>query len=184
MNQKLEFNTFLTSIDKTGYVRTWIVAICLCVFCFVVPLQCYIIGNDYGLGVQGAVFRYQMAVEGNSLIPLTHEIEYITSGIYTGRAALSVILWALGTITLVLTTILSLIGWNKISVQHFRYIIIGIEGSCILYLASCVARYGLLFFGPAGICLPIGVIMLAIMGTFLYFYQGLFIDLDPISDPR
>jgi hypothetical protein len=143
---------------------------------FFLPLQCFIIGDDLGLGIQGAVFRYQMTTQGNSLIPIPFEIGYITSGIYTGKTAVSVILWALGTLILVCTTIFSLIQWNQLNRRGLKFIIIGIAGSCILYLASCITWYGLLFSGPSGTTLPVGIIIMAMFVAFLYYYQDLFID--------
>ena len=162
--------------SKRSSVRSWIIATGLLIFCFFLPLQCYIIGNNWGGGVQGAMFRYQMTSEGNSLITLPHEIEYITFGIYTGRTALSVILWTLGTLVLVCTAILSLVSWNNIPPRSLRLIVIGIAGSCILYLASCICQYGLFFSGPAGISLPLGAIIMAMFAAFLNFYPDVFIE--------
>jgi len=129
-----------------------------------------------GLGIQGAMYRYQMTVQGNSLIPVTYEIGYVTSGIYHGKTAISVILWALGTFVLMCTTILSLTSWNGLSRRDLGFVIIGIAGSCILYLASCVIQYGLLLSGPAGISVPLGILLLIIFAVFLHFFHDIFID--------
>jgi len=161
---------------KPDTVRPWIIAAGLCIFLFFLPLQCFIIGDNLGLGIQGAVFRYQMTTYGNSLIPIPFEIGYITSGIYTGKTALSIILWTLGTLVLACITIFSLIRWNNLSHRGIKFIINGIAGSCIFYLASCVVRYGLFFSGPAGISLPMGIIILALFAAFLHFYQEIFIE--------
>jgi len=163
-------------IMKPGTVKTWIIAFILMVFFFIVPLQCFIIGDNLGMGVQGAVFRYQMTDQGNSLIPIPSEIWYITSGIYQGKTAVSVILWALGTLILACTTILSLVYWNNISCRVLGFIMIGITGSCMLFIASCIVRYGPLFSAPSGTSLPLGIIILAMFAGFLYFYQDLFIE--------
>jgi len=161
---------------KPDTVRTWIIAAGLCIFLFFLPLQCFIIGDNMGLGIQGAVFRYQMTTYGNSVIPIPFEIGYITSGIYTGKTAISVILWALGTLVLTCTTIFSLIQWNHLNRRGFIFIIIGIAGSCMLYMASCVVRYGPLFSSPSGTSLPLGIIILAMFTAFLYFYQDQFFE--------
>lgn len=144
------------------------------VFCFVLPLQCFIIGDYAGLGVQGAVFRYQITGQGTSLMPVIYEIEYVTSGVYQGKNAVSVILWIMGTLVLVCTTILSLIYWNNIPRRALGFIFFGIAGSCILYLGSCVVRYGLLFSGPSGTSLPLGILMMAVFAAFLHLYQSMF----------
>lgn len=167
-------NRFLTNLFKIRYVRTWIIASCLCIFCFFLPLQCFIIGDNLGLGVQGAVFRYQMTVQGNSLIPITRELGYVSSGIYSGKSALSVVLWTLGTIVLAATTILSLVHWNRLPHYILKLILLGLVSAGILYLGSCVAQYGLFLSDPAGISLPIGVVILCLFTIFLYSYQNLF----------
>ena len=157
-------------------MRTWIIAVCLCIFWFILPLQCFIIGNDMGLGIQGAVFRYQITVQGNALIPITHELGYVTSGIYSGKTALMVILWTLGSLVLAAITMLSLIYWNRLPRSQLRIILVGLVSASILYLGSCVAQYGLFLYGPAGIALPIGVLILILFSIFLFRYQNLFFD--------
>jgi len=155
-------------------VKPWIISFCLCIFYFILPLQCFIIGNDIAVGIQGAVFRYQMASQGNSLIPITTEVTYVTSGLYEGKTAISVIFWVLGTSILTVLTILSLMYWNGLSPQRIRFISIGLAGAGICYLGSLGVLYGVFLFGPAGRSLPIGVVFLIIFSGFLYYYRNLF----------
>jgi hypothetical protein len=129
-----------------------------------------------GLGIQGAVFRYQMTVRGNSLIPITSELSYVTSGIYSGKTALMVILWTLGSLVLAAITMLSLVYWNRLPHSRFKLLKAGLVSASILYLGSCVAQYGLFLSGPAGISLPLGVVILCLFTIFLYRYQNLFFD--------
>lgn len=157
-------------------MRSWIIALGLFLFCFIIPLQFFIIGNDAGFGLQGAVYRYQITNYGTSLIPVTREMIYVTNGTYTGKTALSIILWVTGTLMIVLTTIISLIHGNKLASRMFSFIILGLVVAVVLYLGSCVAQYGLFFSGPAGISLPIGILLLGLFVINLYFYQDLFID--------
>jgi len=165
---------FITRDMQNSDVRTWIISLCLCIFCFVVPLQGYVIGNDLGMGIQGAMFRYQVTGSGNSIITLTQDLSYVTSGIYSGKTANSVIFWISGTGVLVFTTIFTLIYGNRLPQRYLKFIIIGLLGAGILYLGSCVAQYGVLFSGPAGISLPAGVFFLFLLALLLQFYQGLF----------
>jgi len=155
-------------------VRTWIIACGLCIFFFFFPLQCFIIGDNLGLGVQGAVFRYQMTLQGNSFIPITSELRYVTSGIYSGNSALSVVLWTLGTVVLTATTILSLLHWNRLPHSRLKIILAGLISASIFYLGSCIAMYGLFLSGSAGISLPVGIVILIMFTVFLYSYQNLF----------
>jgi hypothetical protein len=128
-------------------------------------------GNDYGVGIQGAMVRYLVTPWGNSLFPLPVELQFVASGIYSGRSALMVIFWAAGTAVLSVTALFSLGYGNRLPRRYLRYILAGITGSGILYLASCIAQYGPLFHGPAGVSLPAGVIILFLFGVFLYVYQ-------------
>lgn len=132
----------------------------LLVIFFIFPLQVYVIGNDTGIGIQGAVYRYQMTVYGNTLIPVTQDIMYIVNGIYTGKTALSVILWALGTLILTITTWYGLVHADSSERDFNRKVSIGLAGSCIFFLAACIAQYGLLFQGPAGTSIPFGIVII------------------------
>lgn len=127
------------------------------------------------MGIQGAVFRYQMTAYGTSLIPITYELQYVLMNLYNGNAAVSVVLWALGTLVLTSTTILAFIFWNCISYRQLRFIVMGIASTCVLYLVSCIIHYGLFFSGPAGISLPLGIIILSLFAGFLFFYQNIWV---------
>jgi hypothetical protein len=128
-------------------------------------------GNGYGIGIQGAVFRYQVTPWGNALFSLTDEIQFVTHGVYHGKSAFMVIFWAAGTVVLIAMTFCSLVYWNDLPRQFLRYIIAGITGAGVLYLASCIAQYGPLFQGAAGMSLPLGVLILFLFAVFLYVYQ-------------
>jgi hypothetical protein len=130
------------------------------------------------------MFRYQMTGQGNSLIPITRELGYVTSGIYSGKSALSVILWAAGTVVLAATTLLSLIYWNRLPQSRFKIILAGLIAAGILYLGSCVARYGPFLSGPAGFSLPVGVVILFLFALFLYVYQNLYFCFEHDDSPE
>jgi hypothetical protein len=145
----------------------------------VLPLQVFIIGNDSGIGIQGAVYRYQMTGSGNSLIPITNEITYVTSGLYSGRSAFSVIFWVMGTIILSAITAYSLIYWDGITLNQIRIMTICLAVAGIGYIGSCIAQYGLFLNGPAGISLPFGVVMIFSFAFFLQYYcTGIFVTED------
>ena len=155
-------------------MKPWIIAFCICIFYFMLPLQLFIIGNDMGIGIQGAVYRYQISPQGISLIPLTSEVFYVTSGLYQGRTAMSVTFWVLGTAIFTVLTIASLVYWNQLSLRQIRIIMPGLAGAGFCYLVSCGFQYGVLLSGSAGKSLPIGIIFLIIFSIFVYYYQYLF----------
>jgi hypothetical protein len=138
-------------------VRRLLIVIILCGIFFLYPLQVYVIGDGVGIGIEGAVYRYQISSYGTSLIPITSDIMFIIKGIYSGKTALSIILWALGTILLTITTWFGLVYVDSSKPDFNRQVSLGLAGSCICYLFSCIDQYGILFHGPAGISCPAGI---------------------------
>jgi len=167
-------HSFYPMTGMPDTVRTWIIPLTLMIFFFFLPLQCFIIGDDQGLGIQGAVYRYQITGNGISLIPVTYEIDYVTSGFYHGKTAMSVILWVAGTFVLVCSVLLSLILVNRIDPFTIQFIFVGVTSSCILYLGSLVFQYGVFFSGPAGTSLPVGILIMLLSAIFLYAYGDTF----------
>ncbi len=152
-------------------MRSWIVPVIFCFFLFIVPLQCFIIGHDMGAGIQGAVYRYQITSAGESVIPVTAEFSYVTSGGITGKTAMSIIVWTLGTVILSLVAITSLILWDRIQEKQLILLIKCASVAGVLYGIALIIQYGILLSGPAGISLPIGIILLFIFLICVYFYR-------------
>lgn len=143
-------------------MNRFLIALLLCGIFLIFPFQVYIIGNETGIGIEGALYRYQVTGYGNSLIPVTSDIMYVANGIYSGKTALSIILWALGTVLLTFTTIFGLIFAFTERSDYLQQIFLGILGSCCCYIASCIAQYGFFFHGPAGVSIPIGIFLLVV----------------------
>ena len=151
-------------------MRRVVVPLLLLVIFFMFPLQVFIIGNETGIGIQGAVYRYQVTGYGNSLIPVTSEVMYIVKGNYSGKTALSVILWALGSVLLAFTTWFGLVHADGSRPDYHRQIGLGLAGSCVCYLFSCIAQYGIFFHGSPGGSFPVGIgIILIWLGIFRFF---------------
>jgi hypothetical protein len=147
----------------------YLVPVFLLFLCFIMPVQIYIIGDGMGAGVQGAFYRYQISSYGTSFITVNQEVQYVTSGTYGGRTALSVLVWVMGDILLVIATILALTTLDR-DPDKRRYTMICLLpiGSGVLFLFSAQFQYGFLLYGPAGIAIPFGVILMICAG--LYFY--------------
>jgi hypothetical protein len=162
-------------MEEHGYMRRFVVPLIFLLLLFLFPFQAFIIGNEIGVGMQGAVFRYQVSGYGISLIPIPQEVMYIYYGIYSGKTALSVIIWALGTILLTMTTWYSLVYADGSNPDYNRQISLGLTGSCICYLISCIARYGIFFHASSGTSLPFGIgIILIWLGFFWFFPKDFF----------
>ena len=123
-------------------MRRFVVPLLLLVIFFLFPFQVFIIGEETGIGIQGAVYRYQITGYGNSLIPVTQDIMYVINGIYSGKTAFSILLWALGTILLTVTTWFGLVFADGSRPDFNCQVSFGLVGSCVCYLFSCIAQYG------------------------------------------
>jgi hypothetical protein len=152
-------------------VRRYIFIFLLCVIFFILPLQIFIISHDTGIGIQGAVYRYQITEYGISFIPLLREINFVLNGTLTGKTALSVILWVSGTTLLTCLLIYSIISVDDTMVDYYKQISFGLVVSCCIYLGSCIIQYGFFFNGPAGISLPFGIIVILFWIIILYKYS-------------
>jgi hypothetical protein len=130
------------------------------------------------VGIQTAVFRYQITGQGNSLIPITTDLNYIFHGTYSGRTALSVLFWTLGTVLLVLSSLITLVYLDRFTKQHLKIIKLFLMGAIIAIIASCCTQYGLLLSGPAGLSLPFGGIILLMFVLCVHVYGSWVFDLN------
>ncbi len=146
----------------------YLVPVFLLFLCFIMPVQIYIIGDGIGAGVQGAFFRYQESSYGTNLITINQEVQYVTSGIYEGRTALSVFAWVMGDVMLVIATILALTLDQESDKRRFEMICVSLILSGICFLISAQLQYGLLLHGAAGAAFPFGIILLIWAGWYFY----------------
>jgi hypothetical protein len=146
----------------------------LLVICFVIPLHVYSIGGDQGIGIQGSFYRYQVTGYGPMMITITQDISYVTSGVYSGRTALSIVFWVTGSISLVIITLIHLIRpdcFNNYYPQLSGFLLIG---AGILFVVSCIAQFGPFLNGSAGISMPFGGFALMVLGIGMTIYPSLF----------
>jgi len=144
----------------------------LCLVFFVLPLQVFIMGDFMGIGVQGAVYRYQTSGYGTYFIPITRELTFILNGTLSGRTALSVILWISGTVLLVCTTIFAFLHVHDTTENYYRQVAYGLIAACGIFLGSCIAQYGFFLKGMSGFSLPVGIIAIPCWIAVLYYYQN------------
>jgi hypothetical protein len=161
-------------------MRRYLLLIALCVIFFFLPLQVYTIGDNVGIGIQGATYRYQITVYGDSFILLPREIIYILSGILTGKSALSVAFWISGTVILTATLLYAFISVRDQDKPFYRQIAIGLVSACLGYLASSVAQYGFFFRSMAGTAFPIGIGVILFWTVVFYKYSDAILG-DPTS---
>jgi hypothetical protein len=101
---------------------------------------------------------------------------YIVNGNYSGKTALSVILWALGSVLLTLTTWFGLVYADGSIPDYHRQVGLGLAGSCVCYLLSCIAQYGIFFHGSAGSSLPVGIGIIVVWLGIFRFFPGIFLN--------
>jgi hypothetical protein len=133
-------------------------------FSFIVPLHLFIIGDGNGYGIQGFFYRYQVSSYGISFFPITHEIGYVTSGIIDGKSAISIILWSFGSLSFFLAFFVFLFKVCVTDAEYNSQVSQFIFLSSLFLIISSIMQYGLLFNGPAGISMLIGVPLLIAFG--------------------
>ena len=134
---------------------------------FALPINIYIIGDFLGAGVQFALVRFQISYQGNSILYVTNDLNYVLLGIYQNLSALSVIFWIIGVLLLVFAIVLLHISKINISIIRKRVGLL-ILTTTILFLASLISQYGPIFHGPAGTAIPIGLPVLFVIGGWMY----------------
>jgi len=147
---------------------------------FFIPMNIYVIGDWIGTGIQWVFFRYvqaQITQESivrtiTSIIPLSREVGLIISGQLVGRSALASILWATGTILVTIAFIVLLSGaFKKDSLFICKASLIN-AGSILFFILSIITQYGVLFHGPAGIAIPIGIPVFAVITFWEYRFAS------------
>jgi hypothetical protein len=57
-----------------------------------------------------------------------------------------------------------------------RQVGLGLSGSCVCYLFSCIAQYGFFFHGPAGTSIPFGIGVMLVWTGFICFFPHEFLN--------
>jgi hypothetical protein len=108
---------------------------------------------------------------------MIQDISYVTSGIYSGRTALSILVWITGSIFLGTGTLINLIRPDCFNhyypqLSGFLLIVAGVS-----YVVSSIAQFGPFLNGSAGISMPFGGFALMLLGigmmidpSFKYYY--------------
>ncbi|MDD1701651.1 MAG: hypothetical protein LUQ31_01555 [Methanoregula sp.] len=135
---------------------------------FLVPVNILIIGDWLATGVQWGLFRYIQSYIGNSLIFFTNYITYIANGRLTGRSALAAGFDIAASACLILALCILLFVYLKRSAEYVQAAaIVAIAAGCLFLLADMI-QYGVLFSGPAGFAIPIGVPVILVCGWWMY----------------
>jgi hypothetical protein len=135
---------------------------------FLIPINIFVIGDWLATGIQWALFRYQQSYLGNSFIIFTKDMYYIRQGFIFGRSAFAAGMNTAASSLLLLAFIVFLfIGFIESASLVKIGAIITITGGCF-FLLSDLIQYGILFHGPAGFTIPLGVPAVLVTGWFIY----------------
>jgi hypothetical protein len=149
------------------------VVISLLALTLILPVNIYIIGDAIGAALQFPLLRYQQTYLGNGVITVLCDLDYVASGIITGRSALSILLWVCGTLLLV-AGIVYFAARRQEGYESFRkplsFLVGGAGGA---YLASCFAQYGFTLHGPAGLAIPVGVPLIVAIAVYILKAEGM-----------
>jgi len=133
-------------------------------FIFLIPLNFQIIGANLGIGIQWALFHYQDTTYGTTCSPFTKSLVYALNGTLTGKSAFS-------ELCLFFTAILFILSFVHLLVTRQADLrlpgILTLSGG-ILVLLSDVLQTGILFSGPAGIYIPVGIPFILVLGYIMY----------------
>lgn|GEM_PF-1618884 len=129
-------------------------------FFFIIPIQFYFLGDGYGFGIQGFIYRYQITIQGSSLIPISYEVGYIIDGRITGKSIYSIMVWAIGSFLYAIGLLCYLLTFDIKTSKWYKTSMILMLFSLALIVFSIIIQYGPFFVGAAGISIPIGIPLL------------------------
>jgi hypothetical protein len=133
-------------------------------FLFFIPVNIYLIGNDFGAGIQWFFLRYQQTTMGNGLVFLSKELGYIANGTLTGKSIFSIFLWSAGVCLVIVSTMLVIYSLQHNSPIHIKKAAFLNIGAAVAFLISVFIQYGPLLHGPAGVVFPLGIPVILVIG--------------------
>jgi hypothetical protein len=131
----------------------------------------YDIGDWAGAGIQWALFQYLDTFMGTSLISVSNSIGYIIDGDITGISAISLIVWFFAAVVLISSFIINIASLANGSHTNFRITSVLIIIGGLLFAISDIIQYGILFHGPPGVCIPVGIPVMIVIGWWTYRYE-------------
>jgi hypothetical protein len=140
-----------------------VIALILLLICFFLPLNFFIMGEGVGYGIQGVMYQYKISGYGSNLFTITQDLSYSLYGTYTGRTMVASVMWGIGSLFIVLGTVIWLLnhsGNNRYNGVSGIFIICG----GISYIVSLLFQYGIFLHGDAGGSIPFGVPLVIIIG--------------------
>lgn len=143
----------------------------LCFLLFFIPLYIFIIGNDFGSGIQWQYFVYKSTVFGDTITIFTTDLSYVVPGILTGKSALPIIIRTFSGGILFLAFFILVSNYDQYK-NWFITAGIMVVFAGILNLIAIFIQYGLTLNGHAGVALPLGIPLMFIIGFWIIKYDS------------
>jgi hypothetical protein len=182
MNKEGFYIRLFKLLIYTKFMQKWHYHLFLSTILFFIPYSIFIIGDWIGAGVQFSLLKIQFSDQGNSIINVLQELDYLKSGIITGRSILTILLWAFGVFLIVISiAVLFVQNYRQTAIKTvYSSILLFFAG--IFFLASIITQYGPYLHGPAGTAIPIGLPVLFVISGWMYMEgeKGPGIDIDEV----
>jgi len=137
---------------------------------FLLPVYFFSIGDVYGNGFQTPIFRYQEIFLGSFLVLISNDLYNIIIGFFQGTMVFSLIAWFLGTSFLVVNAIYVFVSTKPLGrITRWSGLLLIISGIC--YLVSVMLHYGVLFHNFSGTALPLGLLLMFLLGIWEFNVQ-------------
>ena len=149
-------------------MQKWYYYLIFSIILFFIPYSIFIIGDWLGVGVQFSVLKIQFSDQGNSTIDILQELRYLTSGVITGKSVLTILMWAIGSFCIIISIIVLVILNSRQTIPKIKYGGMLLILAATFFLASIISQYGILFNGPAGVAIPVGLPVLFVIGGWMY----------------
>jgi hypothetical protein len=133
------------------------IPLALQILLFLIPLNIYVIGDWMGSGIQTLFFRYNQTNIGNSLIFFNREIGFVIHGIIHGKSAFATIIWFVGVALICFAMLVVIYAYFREEMSLIKYSAFLNIGGAFLFTIAIVIQYGLLFHGPSGFAIPLGI---------------------------
>lgn len=133
---------------------------------FLLPVNIYVVGNWYSIGLQWLLFRCQTVGSGFAWITFASDLRYLYTGVASPGTSAALIVWILGIIVGITSLILYL--WPGQAHARWRSTAaLSLILAGLLFVISDGIRYGPFLNGPAGFCIPTGAVAMIVCGMYL-----------------
>jgi hypothetical protein len=134
---------------------------------FLIPVNIVLLG-EAGTGLQWVLFRCQCAAGDGSLFSSSQDLYAALTGLITGQVGTAIIIWALAALLLIVyfaVTVWAMYREDALLLKRGALLLLACGA---LFLVADLVQYGVLLSGPEGSCIPAGILLCFLFGTWGY----------------